>query len=149
MHDDIYGISDIGFDGAIGQVHAALQNAAREAGQGLPCGSCVHGGKASRMSGVEKLQQIEGLATTNFTQDQTIGPMAKRCLQKIPNGDGGQTVLRLPRFETDKVVLAHMNFRGVLNEENTFIAWNEFSEDIEHRGFSRTGRASDQNVFSG
>jgi hypothetical protein len=35
-----------------------------------------------------------------------------------------------PRLETDKVVLAHMNFRRVLDKENAFIAWNEFSKDL-------------------
>jgi hypothetical protein len=68
VHDDVDGITDVGLDGAIGQVHAALQNAAREAGQGLPCGSCVHGGKASRVSGVEKLQEIESLTSAYFTE---------------------------------------------------------------------------------
>ena len=57
--------------------------------------------------------------------------MAKRCFEEIPNGDGRQTVLRLPRFETDQVVLAHVNLGGVLNEENTFIGGNDFPEYIE------------------
>ena len=47
-----------------------------------------------------------------------------------------QAVLRLPRFETDKIVLAHVNLRGVLDEENTFIGGDEFPEDIEQWKFS-------------
>jgi hypothetical protein len=69
VHDDVDGITGVGPDGAEGQVHAALQNAAREAGQGLPCRSCVYGGKASRVSGVEKLQKIESLASAYLTED--------------------------------------------------------------------------------
>ena len=68
VHDDVDGITDVGLDGAVRQVHSALQNAAREAGQGLPCGSCVYGGEAARVSGVEKLQEIESLASANFTE---------------------------------------------------------------------------------
>ena len=78
-------------------------------------------------------KKIEGLASANFAEDQPVGPVTKRCFEKIPNGDGGQAVLRLPRFETDKIVLAHMNFGGVLDEENPFIGGNEFPEDIEQR----------------
>src|SRR5712664_4572439 len=63
VHDDIDGIADVGFDSAVWKVHAALQNAARESGQALPCGSGVYSGKAPRVSGVEKLQEIEGLAS--------------------------------------------------------------------------------------
>jgi hypothetical protein len=39
VHDDVHGVADIRFNGAVGQVHAALQNAAGESGQALSCGS--------------------------------------------------------------------------------------------------------------
>jgi hypothetical protein len=62
--------------------------------------------------------------------------VAKRRFQKIPNGDSGKTVLRLPRLERNKIVLTHVNFRRVLDEENSFIAWDESSKDVEQRSFS-------------
>src|SRR5437016_4719448 len=67
--------------------------------------------------------------------------------EEIPDGDGRQTILRLSRFETDQVVLVHVNFRGVFDEEDTFIGWDKLSEDIEHRGFSGPSTPSDENVF--
>ena len=105
VNDDVDGITDVGFDGPVGQVHAALQNAAREAGKALPCGSGMYGGKTSGVSGVEKLQEIEGLASAYFAKDDPIGPVAKGGFQEIPNGDSRQTGLGLPSFETDQVVL--------------------------------------------
>src|SRR5258708_4105976 len=69
VHDDVDGITDVRLDRAIGQVNAALQNAACESGQCLSCGSRMDGGKAPRVSCVEKLQQIEGFASAYFTQD--------------------------------------------------------------------------------
>ena len=68
VHDDVDGIPHVGLDGAIGQVHAALQDAAREAGKALPCGSGVDGRKAPGVSGVEKLKEIEGLASPDFAE---------------------------------------------------------------------------------
>ena len=78
------------------------------------------------MPGVEKLQEIERLASPDFAQDQPVGPVPKRSFEEITNGDGRQSVLCLPRFETDNVVLIHVNFRSVLYEQNSFIAGNEF-----------------------
>src|SRR6266576_3821942 len=96
---------------------------------------------------VEELQEIEGLSSTYFAKDDSVRPVAKGGFEEVPDGDGGQTVLRLPRFETDQVVLVHVNFRGVFDEEDTFIGWDELSEDIEHRGFPGSSTPSDENVF--
>src|SRR6266853_5995924 len=96
---------------------------------------------------VEELQEIEGLSSAYFTQDDSVRPVTKGGFEEIPDGDGRQTILRLPCFETDQVVLVHVNFRGVFDEEDTFVGWDELSEDIEHRGFPRSGTPSDENVF--
>jgi hypothetical protein len=69
-------------------------------------------------------------------------------LRRSPDGDGGQTVLGLPRFESDQVVLGQVNFRRVFDEEDTFIGQDELPEYIEHRSFSGSGTPSDENVFS-
>ena len=97
---------------------------------------------------VEELQEIEGLSSTYFAKDDSVRPVAKGGFEEVPDGDGGQTVLRLPRFETDQVVLVHVNFRRVFDEEDAFIGGDELPEDIEHRSFPRSGTPSDENVFS-
>src|SRR5260370_33122631 len=101
------------------------------------------------MPWVEEVQGIEGLSSAYFTQDDSVGPVTKGGFEEIPDGDGRQTILRLPCFETDQVVLGHVNFRRVFDEEDTFVGWDELSEDIEHRGFPRSGTPSDENVFPG
>jgi len=80
MHNDVHGVTHIGLNGAVRQVHAALQNAAGEASKALRCGSRMDGRKAPGVSGVEKLQEIEGLATANFAEDQSVGSVTKSCL---------------------------------------------------------------------
>ncbi len=74
--------------------------------------------------------------------------MTEGGFEEIPDSDGRQTVLRLSRLETDQVVLGHVNFRGVFDEEDTLIGRDELAEGIEHRSFPRSGTPSDENVFS-
>src|SRR4030081_2098325 len=136
MHDDVERIADVGLYGAVREVHAALQDAAGKSREALPRGGGVNAGKTAGVSRVEKLQKIEGLATSNFPEDQTVRPVTKRALEEFPDGNAGQAVLRWPGFETDEIVLAHVNLGGVLNEEDAFVRGNEFSKDIEQRSFS-------------
>src|ERR1700693_988437 len=98
------------------------------------------------MSCVEELQEIEGLSSTYFAKDDSVRPVAKGGFEEVPDGDGGQAVLRLPHFEADQVVLVHVNFRRVFDEEDTFIGRDELPEDIEHRSFPGSGTPSDENV---
>src|SRR5712664_1783002 len=61
------------------------------------------------------------------------GPYLFRSLsgrKVFPDGDGGQTVLGLPRLEAHQVVLDHVDFGSVLDEEDTLIGRNEFPEYI-------------------
>jgi hypothetical protein len=96
----------------------------------------MNGRKTAGVSGVEKLQEIEGLGSSNFAEDDTVRPMTKGSLEEFPDGDAGQAILRLPGFETYEIVLAHVDFRCVLDEEDAFIRRNEFPKDIEQRSFS-------------
>jgi hypothetical protein len=68
MHDDVERIADVGLDGAVGEVHAALQYAARESREALPRRRGMYGRKTAGVSGVEKLQEIEGLGSSNFAE---------------------------------------------------------------------------------
>ena len=56
--------------------------------------------------------------------------MAQGRFQEVTNAHSRQAVLSLPGFKTDKVVLVNLNFRGVFDQENSFIRGNEFPKDI-------------------
>src|SRR6266567_1509627 len=68
------------------------------------------------MSRVEKLQEIECLAAAYLTQDDPVWAMAEGCFQEVTDAHSRQTVLWLPSFKADKVVLVHLNFGGVFDE---------------------------------
>ena len=69
VHHDVYGITHIGLDGPVRQVHAALQYATREAGEALSRGRRMYRRKTAGVAGVQKLQEIEGLAASNFPEN--------------------------------------------------------------------------------
>ncbi len=68
VHDDVYGITDVGLDGAIGQVHATLQHATCKSGKALLCRSGMDGRKTPGVSRIEKLQEIESLSSADFAE---------------------------------------------------------------------------------
>jgi DNA-binding transcriptional LysR family regulator len=80
MNDDVDGITDVGLDGRVGEVHAALQHATRKPRQALLRRAGVNGGECAGVTRVQKLQKIEGLAAPNFTEQQTVGAMAQAPL---------------------------------------------------------------------
>src|SRR6266436_1266467 len=98
------------------------------------------------MIGVEAVQEIECLTAANFTEDDPVWTMAERCFQEVPDAHSRQTVLWLPSFKTNKVVLIHLNFGGVFDEENSFIGRNEFPENIQERCLASSRTSGDQNV---
>ena len=67
LNHDMEGVADIALDGAVRQLDAALQNAAREAGEALSGRVGVDGGQCPRVACIEKLQKIERLAAANLT----------------------------------------------------------------------------------
>ena len=68
VDDDVERIADVGFNRAVRQFHAALQNAARKPRQSLLRGAGVNSGESSGVPGVEELQEIERFASSNFPE---------------------------------------------------------------------------------
>jgi hypothetical protein len=89
------------------------------------------------MTRVQELEQLKGFAAPNLTQQNSIGPVPKRRLQKISNGHRTNTVLFLARFEANELRVIQLDFSGVLNEQNAFVFRNEFGANSERSGFSR------------
>src|SRR6266513_792542 len=99
------------------------------------------------MARVEELQEIECLTAPYLSEDDPIGTVPEGCFQEVTNAHTWQAVLWQPGFKADKVVLFHLNFGGVLDEENSFIWGDEFSENIQERCFPRSRASRNQDVF--
>src|ERR1700675_1171812 len=100
------------------------------------------------MARVQKLQEIECLTSANLTEYDPVWPMAEGRFQEITNAHSRQAVLRLPGFKADKVVLVHLNFGCVFDQENSFVRGNEFPKDIQERRFSGSRAPGDQDVLA-
>src|SRR5229473_3656449 len=99
------------------------------------------------MTRVEELQEIECLTAANFTEDDPVRAMAERCFQKVTDAHSRQSVLWLPGFKADKIVLVHLNFGRVFDEKNSFVGGNEFPKNIKERCFASSRTSGDQNVL--
>ena len=87
------------------------------------------------MPGVQELQEIECLTAADLTEDDPVWAVAEGCLQEVTDANSRQAVLWLPGFEADEVVLVHLNFGCVFDEENSLVRGNEFPKDIQERCF--------------
>src|SRR5437016_3080260 len=100
------------------------------------------------MTRVEELQEIECLTAPYLSENDPVGTVAEGCFQEVTNAHTWQAVLWQSGFKADEVVLFHLNFRGVFDEENTFIWRNEFSKNIQERRFPRSCASRNQDVFA-
>jgi len=57
------------------------------------------------VSGVQELQEIEGLAAANLAQDDTVRAMAKGRFEEIADGHCRKTILFPECFKPDEVFL--------------------------------------------
>src|SRR6266446_850348 len=128
LHDHVQGISDVGLNSSIRKFDAALQDTAGEAGEPLFRGTRMNRGDGSGMPGVQKLQKVESLAGTDFSQENTVRPVAERGFEQVPYRYGGRAILFAPRFEPNEIFMCKLNLGGVLDQQDAFVRWNEFPQ---------------------
>ena len=92
------------------------------------------------MPGVQELQEVECLTAAYLTEDDPVWAVPEGCFQEVPDAHSWQAVMWLPGLKADKVVLVHVNFGGVFDEENSFVGGNEFPKDTKERCFPRSRR---------
>src|ERR1700730_2896068 len=100
------------------------------------------------MSRVQELQEIEGLASADLAQNQTIRAMTEGCFQEVANRYGGKAVLFAAGFKPNEILLRQLNLGRVFDDEHSFILRNEFSEDRKQSRFSSACSAADQDVLA-
>src|SRR3989442_649062 len=83
LDDDIKRIRNVGLDGAVRNLDATLQNAARKARKPLFRGAGVNGRNGSRVAGVQKLKEIERFPGANLAEQNTIRAVAHSGFQEV------------------------------------------------------------------
>ena len=99
------------------------------------------------VAGVHGLQQVEGLGSAHFADDDPLGTHTQAVLDEIAHGDLA-FALEVGRagFETHHVRLLQLQFRRVLAGDDALVLLDEAGEAVEQRGLARTGTAGDQHV---
>src|SRR5208283_2018192 len=130
MHYDIERIADIALDGPIWEFNSTLEDAARKPSEALLGRRCMDGRETARVTGIEKLQEIERLPAAYLPKNDPVRAVAEGCLQGVAYAHCRKAVLWLARLKTDEIVLTHLNFGRVFDQKNSLVRGNEFPEDI-------------------
>src|SRR5439155_10088720 len=86
-------LGDCHANGRVGQLDPALQHAAREPPQGAPGRVGVDRRERAGMTRVERLQEVERLASPDLPQDDAVGPVPQGRPDQVPDRDGRQAGL--------------------------------------------------------
>jgi len=108
----------------------------------------MDGRQRPRMPCVQKLQQVESFATTNFANDEAIRAMPECRFQQIAYRDGRKSVLFAPGFKSDEILLRQPYLGRVFDDKNALFLRNEFPEDRQESCFARTGASADEDILA-
>src|SRR5579864_5476692 len=101
------------------------------------------------MPGVQKLQEVERLASANLAKNDSVWAMTQGRLQEVPDRHCRYSVLRLPGLQADKVWLGHLNLSRVLDEKDSLILRYELPENVQKRGLAGACSSADKDVLAG
>jgi len=62
------------------------------------------------MTRVEELQEIECFTAAYLTEHDPVWAIAEGCFQKVTDAHSRQSVLWLPGFKTNKIVVVYLDF---------------------------------------
>ena len=104
--------------------------------------------KRSGMAGVERLQQVKGLAAAHLAQENPIRPHPQRRLEQVANRDGRHARLLAPGFQAHEVALVDLKLGGVLDNDDALLGRNKGGQRIQQGRLAGAGATRDQEVLS-
>ena len=102
-------------------------------------------GQGSAGPGVERLQEIGGLAALDLADNNVIRAMAQGMAHEVADRHG--FAVDPPRLEADTVFPVDAEFQGVLDGNNAVVGEEQFDQGIEQRGLSgRRGMWNNESI---
>jgi hypothetical protein len=98
------------------------------------------------MPRVERLKQVECLATSHFADDNAIGPMTKGGAEEISDRDRRQMRLFTASLKANEISAVKLQLGGVLNQNHAIARRQECREGVQERRLARA-RPADQDVY--
>jgi hypothetical protein len=69
----------------------------------------------------QELQQIERLSSTDFAENDPIWPVTEVSFQQLADTHRWNAVLGLASFKAHKVVMVHLDFGSVFDEQDSLV----------------------------
>ena len=101
------------------QVRLALHGASRQPGQGRLGVAGVDCGQAPTVPGVERLQEIGGLAAPDLADHNVVRAMAQGMAHEVADRHG--FAVNAPRLEADTIFPVDPEFQGVLDGNDAVV----------------------------
>src|SRR3954451_11521578 len=96
----------------------------------------MHGRDRPGVPGVQSIQKVEGLTTSDFADDQAIRPMPQGCLDQVANGDrwnrlcAGAVDLLFAPLEAKDIRMIRLQARRVFKNPRAFMLRNQVDERL-------------------
>ena len=147
LDDHVDGSGDLFADGAHGQVDAGHQHHGLETGQAVAGTVRVNRGERAVVTGVHRLQHVQGGAVTTLTDDDPVGPHAQRVLDELTDVDLSAALdVGRSRLETQHVVLLELELGRVLDGDDALVVGDEGGHHVEQGRLARAGTTGDDDV---
>jgi hypothetical protein len=99
------------------------------------------------MAGIHRLQQVEGLGSAHFADDDALGPHTQAVLDEVAHRDLPVALdIGRPGFEAHHMRLLQLQFGGVLAGDDALVVVDVVGQAVQQRGLARTGTAGDDDV---
>src|SRR4051812_12125846 len=111
----------------------------RQARQRLVGGIRMDGAEASEVTGVEGLQEVEGLTAAHLADDDAIGPMPQRGTEQIGDRDSRQwrlvpqRHLSSSRLESEEIRLVEVDLCGLLDDYDPIAIRDPSGQGVQQR----------------
>ena len=129
------------------QVHPTEQRQRLEPAQRVDAPVRVNRAHRTGVTGVERLQQVEGFAAAYLADHDSVGAHPQRRAHEVAHGGGaGALTVRGPCLEPHHMRLREAQLRGLLDRDDATVAVDAAGERVQQRGLARARTAGDEHV---
>ena len=142
LHDELDGAGDLAADRGDRHRQAGHADHLLETRDGVARRVGVDRGHRAFMTGVHRLQHVEGFLAAALAEDDAVGPHAQRVLDEFALTDFAFALdVRRPRLHAADMRLLQLQFRGVLDGDQALVFGDEGRQRVEHRRLAGAGAA--------
>ena len=147
MDDEVDRGRDLLADRSHGQVEASHEHHRLDTRQGVAGAVGVNGRQRTVVTGVHRLEHVEGFAAAALSHDDPVGTHAQAVPDQVTNADlslaldvGGAS------FQSKNVILVELELGGVFHSDDALLVRQVARQHVERGRLSRPGTTGDDDV---